>query len=439
MNKRKYYRDTENYRRIFHRGGIVMIPIGVIFFVCSLFFLVSTSIKPVESLALVLAIASAIIIVAGVGCFVVYLREPPVPTYSIPKMKFRANNRANQISRIFNSATLVDVLDIAPRTRWGYKLPSVYCYVADDLDSGFIVIENLGQFSKLSRSSLSESVSGVLNSGVVKDYEIVRSDLVLGGLFMRFDFEDLVNSERLVIHNHDLTPYISSNKHDIALGKSLIWHARKYPMMSLIARTGAGKSVLANYIASVAKLQGWDVIYNSAKRDKYVIKYGGTYEPEKIVEVAEHYIEIMQRRLEQIAAARKNDYADVNLNDILLVFDELGNLNARLADDKKLKSRWNSALSSLAMTGRSAGIHLLLISQFGTIDGFVISSVRAQVSDVVIMLGNAASSADERQYVMGGYPDVPKRTYEVGEGLALVSGAGRKWQEPHYYQAPWIE
>jgi len=34
---------------------------------------------------------------------------------------------------------------------------------------------------------------------------------------------------------------------------------------------------------------------------------------------------------------------------------------------------------------------------------------------------------------------LPTHYYGIGEGLALVSGAGRKWEQPHYYCAPWFK
>lgn len=443
MNKRRYYTgNLGSVIPILHRQGVILLPVSFVIGLTGLFLLGSHSVLEslLHDLGIFLLVVTGVCLLAGIISAVLFFAEPPAARSDLPEMNNRARKMANKIRRKFDDSKLVEVLKVAPKTRWGYELPVVEVYVADNLLSGYVLIENLGIFQSLDRAGLNESISGVLGGRRLAGLEVVRSEMTLGGLFVRFDFEDLKRSVGLRVKSGDLSAFISSDKHDIRLAPDATWHARKFPMLSIIARTGAGKSVLAGaYIARLAQMQGWQVSYNSAKKDNYVLEFGGKSKPSDIVDQAETYVEIMQRRLEQIAVARKSDYAELNMPDILLVFDELGNLNAHLTDDKKLQKRWESALKSLSMTGRSAGIHLLLISQFGTVDGFVVSSVRAQVSDNVIMLGNAASSASERQYVLGGYSDMPSHYYGIGEGLALISGSGRKWQEPHLFKAPWFE
>ena len=56
--------------------------------------------------------------------------------------------------------------------------------------------------------------------------------------------------------------------------KDLVWHSDIVPHMSIIARTRAGKSILAGrYMAPVDVTQNWIVEYNSAKFDRYVKEY----------------------------------------------------------------------------------------------------------------------------------------------------------------------
>lgn len=435
MKKRRYF-TSETSRPIYHRILIGLFPLGSALLVLSLWLLGLN--VDLGVFGYTVLFISILFITVGLICIFKFISEKNVPRFNVPKMSYRAKRIARKIERLFNEMTIVDILKITPKTKYGYPVPVIKVFISENCLEGYVLIENLGAYERIGKTTLGESISGIMKGNRLAGYEVVRSDLELGGMCMRFDFENVKGLTRLEVKHHDLTPFKSTSAHDIKLGNDLIWHTRKYPMMSLIARTGAGKSVFAGYIADMATLQGWEVRYNSAKRDKYVERFNGSYEVEDIVELAEKYVHVMTERLAVVAEKSRDDYADVGLNDILLVFDELGHLNALLSDDKKLNKRWQSALKSLSMTGRSAGIHLLLISQFGTIEGFVNSSIRAQVSDVVVMLGNAASSASERQYVMGGYADIPSRFYGIGEGLALVSGAGRKWEEPHYYQAPWI-
>lgn len=97
---------------------------------------------------------------------------------------------------------------------------------------------------------------------------------------------------------------------------------------------------------------------------------------------------------------------------------------------------YHQALSN----GASAGIHIIAISQFATKEGFLPSLARVNCSDAVIMLGGAADSPTERQYLMSGFADMPKRSYKKGQGIARIQGSGRKWENsPHFYETPWFE
>lgn len=194
-------------------------------------------------------------------------------------------------------------------------------------------------------------------------------------------------------------------------------------------------------------LQHWIVEYNSAKNDRYVKEFNGKSEPAQIVERAEYWCEVMDNRLEEINLIGKDKYLEMeNMPDIAIFFDELGNLNAALESldktDKSLKitSRWTTAINRLSATGASAGIHIIAISQFATKEGFLPSFARVNCSDAVIMLGGAADSPTERQYLMSGFSDLPKRNYGKGQGVAKINGSGKKWERtPHFYETPWFE
>lgn len=107
--------------------------------------------------------------------------------------------------------------------------------------------------------------------------------------------------------------------------------------------------------------------------------------------------------------------------------------------DKPLKKRWETAINKLSATGASTGIHIIAISQFATKEGFLPSLARVNCSDAVIMLGGAADSADERRYLMPGFTDIPKRSYDKGQGIARIVSSGKRWEEPHFFEAPWFE
>lgn len=370
-----------------------------------------------------------------------------VSVLKIDKMNKEANKLANRINKLFNDKTITDVLKLSNSTRYGEEMPEIYVFLDSSLKEGFIAIENISNFDRADRDKFEQKISGVL-SGKYQKYSVVSSELTLDDSFILFYFEDSITSERLIIDNTgDIKENISECEHHIRLAKNLVWQCNITAHLSIIARTRAGKSVLAGeYMARLMLLQNWIVEYNSAKYDRYVKEFNGKSDPIEIVERAEYWCFVMDNRLQEINNAGKDKYLDMkDMPNIAIFFDELGNLNASLESldktDKTLKitSRWITAINRLSATGASAGIHIIAISQFATKEGFLPSLARVNCSDAVIMLGGAADSPTERQYLMSGFADLPKRSYKKGQGIARIQGSGRKWETPHFYETPYIK
>lgn len=381
--------------------------------------------------------------------FIIFLKKrEQVSTLNIEDMNKKSSKVANGIRNLFNDKNITDVLKLSNSTRYGQEMPEIYVYIDESLIEGYIAIENISNWERVDKESFEQRVSGIL-AGRYQKYAIVSSELTHGDSFILFHFEDTQTPQRIVIKDTKfLNVFTSKNKHHIRLAKDLIWKADITSNFSIIARTRAGKSVLAgNYMARLMLLQGWIVEYNSAKYDRYVKEFNGISDPIKIVERAEYWCEVMDYRLEEINLAGKDKYLEMdNMNDIAVFFDELGNLNASLeALDKidkhlNITARWTTAINRLSATGASAGIHIIAISQFATKEGFLPSLARVNCSDAVIMLGGAADSPTERQYLMSGFSDMPRRSYKKGQGLAKINGSGRKWENsPHFYETPWFE
>lgn len=374
------------------------------------------------------------------------LREE-ISTISIPVMSNQANRLSQKLKRLFNDKQITDVLKLSNTTRYGDEMPELHVWINDDLNEGYIAIENIANWERAAREKFEQRVSGIL-AGKYQRFAVINSELSAGDSYILFYFEDTLTSQRLSIKTKDtLNKLVHDNKHAICLSKDLIWYSDITPMMSIIARTRAGKSVLAGrYMARLMLLQGWIVEYNSAKYDRYVKEFSGQSDPVKIVERAEYWCSVMDMRLSKINEADKEKYLELDdMPDIGLFFDELGNLNASLESldkvDKTIKvvSRWTTAINRLSSTGGSAGIHIIAISQFATKEGFLPSLARVNCSDAVIMLGGAADSPDERKYLIPGFADMPKRSYGKGQGVARVLGSGKKWEVPHFYETPWFE
>lgn len=351
----------------------------------------------------------------------------------------RASRRIRQLTQLFNDKAIIDVLKFANSTKYGYEMPVVQVFVADDLLSGSVSIENIGNYDKLDASKMEQKVSGRL-SGKFQQYAVVSSELVQDDSFIKFYFEDVNVSHRLTLKLSDIEKYKLDDRHAIQLMDNLTLHfGSDVHHMVIIGRTRSGKSMLGLYMATLMKAQGWTTEYNSAKLDRIVKRYNGQSDPEKIIERAEYWCQVMDERLAKINQANKDKYTEMSgMRDVGLFFDELGNHNAAISDDKKLKARWNKAINRLTATGASTGIHVIALSQFATVEGLGLPSLaRANVADSVIMLTQSANEPSERQYLVPGY-DLAKRRYTVGQGLghfAFIDG----WQSPHLFEAPFIK
>lgn len=389
------------------------------------------------------------ILVAITTSILSWKNREEVSKLKIKSMSKQAYKLARKIHRLFNDKQITDVLKLSNSTRYGDEMPEVAVFIEENLNEGFIAIENIANYDRADREKFEQRISGLL-AGKHQRFAVVSSELISGDSYIIFYFEDTLTSQRLYIKDNMnfLKEFVSDDKHALKLSKNLTWHADITAHLSIIARTRAGKSVLAGrYMANLMLLQDWMVEYNSAKYDRYVKEFNGQSDPTKIVERAEYWCSVMDERLAEINEAGKEKYLEMdNMPDIGLFFDELGNLNASLESldkvDKKLKitSRWTTAINRLSATGGAAGIHVIAISQFATKEGFLPSLARVNCSDAVIMLGGAADSADERKYLMSGFADMPKRSYGKGQGLARIVGSGRKWEnEPHFFETPWFE
>ncbi|MFQ6174019.1 cell division protein FtsK [Streptococcus anginosus] len=388
------------------------------------------------------------ILVAIITSILSWKNREEVSKLKIKSMSKQAYKLARKIHRLFNDKQITDILKLSNLTRYGDEMPEIYVWINSNFSEGYIAIENIANYERADREKFEQRVSGIL-SGRFQKYAVVSSELIAGDSFILFYFEDTFTSQRLYIKDNMnfLKEFVSDDKHALKLSKDLTWHADVTAHLSIIARTRAGKSVFAGrYLARLMLLQNWVVEYNSAKYDRYVKEFNGQSDPIKIVERAEYWCTIMDNRLREINEAGKEKYLEMNdMPDIAIFFDEIGNLNASLESldktDKTLKimNRWINAINKLSATGASIGIHIIAISQFATKEGFLPSLARVNCSDAVIMLGGAADSASERQYLMSGFADMPKRRYDKGQGLAKIMGSGRKWEiAPHFFETPWF-
>ena len=358
-----------------------------------------------------------------------------LPVLEVPEMGFKAQHKANKIRRNFTPDLLVNHLGLGQHFKKGYKLPSVHAYMASDLSSGWIKIENLAVASKLDRDALKTDISGAVLLGSLSKYVIEDSFFDDDKRWLTFNFENVDVNHNFVVQENDYKPFVSENRHVIRLNDRLAWTDVH---LMIVGTSGSGKSKLIEYILNVADLQGWEISFNSGKSDvltkKYAAHWSGKSDVEEIVTVAEHYVQVMERRLKQIEKANVDSYEDTNLRDILVVFDELLDVNSTL--DKDQSKRWNAAIKKLSGKSRSAGLRLIIASQHGTVTGLVGTDARVNFQNAII-LGRSANDGSQRQFVMPGF-DMDNAKYPRGTGLAFFPNS-EFYAEPKRYVTPWLE
>lgn len=446
----KYRRINRNSTSVLQAYQVALIACGISLITLLLIIFISNLVSPFEMFASMINFFRLLIKwvefigFVSLALYIIFNKQrEQVSTFEIPEMSESAKKISKKILRLFNDKQITDVLKLSNSTRYGDEMPLIYIWFDEDCSNGFIAIENICNFERMDREKYEQRLSGIL-SGKYKRFAVVSSELSSGDVYMLFYIEDTLTSQRFHINNSNksLNEFVSEDIHAICLSNDLVWHTDIVPHMSIIARTRAGKSVfVGSYMIPLMKKQGWIVEYNSAKLDRYVNEFNGHHEAEEIVKRAEYWVTVMKERLARINVYGKDKYLDMDdMSDIAVVFDELGNLNAELELNKDLKKRWESSINKLTATGGSSGIHVIAISQFATKEGFLPSLARVNCSDAVIMLGGAADSGDERRYLLAGFADLPKRSYEKGQGIARIVGSGRKWENsPHFYETSWFD
>lgn len=444
MKKKKYRRFVKSEKdklqlHLFFLVWLLAVFVFSLFFYLLDFFILRNSFFSKISFFIKMILFCVLILLSVLEIFL-YKKREIVAVFEVGKMNKKATKMARKMKLLFTDRKIIDVLKLANKTIYGYEIPEVFVFFERDLSEGYIAFENIANFEIMDKNKYEQKMGGILN-GKFQKYSIVSSELVNSDSYMLFHFEDTTTSKRFIVENDNYSKFVSDNLHHIKLAEDLTWYADLSPHFAIVARTRSGKTYLCRYMAEIMLLQNWSVEFNSTKIDNQVKKYNGYSDAVEIVERAEYYVNVMNERLKLLSSLNKEKYLEVEtMNDIAVLFDEIGNLNASLKSlHKSYFERWTHAINKLSATGASAGIHIICCSQQGTLESFVPSLTRDNISDCVIMLGGSADSADERRYLMSGFADMPRRNYKRGTGLARLITSGRKWEVPHFFECPLIK
>jgi len=328
MRKRRFRRIKPTPNCLLQGYQLSLIAFEVASGLSVLLFFINQTITVLSSyLSKLLIYSIAVTIITFLILLYTWLQREEVSSIEIPLMSNKSQKLAQQLKRLFNDKQVTDVLKLSNTTRYGEEMPEIEIWIDEDLSSGYIAIENIANWERADREKFEQCVSGIL-SGKYQRFAVTNSELTYGDSYIIFHIEDTLTSQRLFVKEgtDTLQPFVNDDSHAIQLAKDLVWHSDIVPHMSIIARTRAGKSVLAGrYMAQLMLHQNWIVEYNSAKFDRYVKEYRGKSDPIDIVKRTEYWCSIMEERLAKINEADKEKYLEMdNMPDIALFYDELG-------------------------------------------------------------------------------------------------------------------
>ena len=206
-----------------------------------------------------------------------YFSREQVSVITIPKMSPQSYKMSKkyEIYLAISKSLIFSTFQI--QVGFGEEMPEIYVWIDEKQLNGYIAIENIANWERADREKFEQRVSGIL-SGKYQRFAVTNSELTYGDSYIIFHIEDTLTSQRLFVKEgtDTLQPFVNDDSHAIQLSKDLVWHSDIVPHMSIVARTRAGKSVLAGrYMAQLMLHQNWIVEYNSAKFDPYVKEYRG--------------------------------------------------------------------------------------------------------------------------------------------------------------------
>ncbi|KGH87576.1 hypothetical protein [Oenococcus oeni] len=374
----------------------------------------------------------------------------PLDLYS----KFQSHRIHQQVLKSVEEKTLKIGVEL-PNQR-GYKLPGINVKAKfskeHQLESAYIDLEKMGQVEELKKQYFPENLSSSFSGRPFNNLNVTIVEDSLSSKWIRFWIENTVDSRKITIDSKQ--KLVLENNYQIPLMQNYFHNFHENNSLAIVGRTRSGKTMLVYYLVSIlsSKLPAQNIFIATDKQDylyslskllptgNYLDLFNGKFDGEVLFQMSQRLVGLMKKRQEFIyenTSEPGSDYLSVGLKDIYFFVDEIGNYsfpsNRKLDDKRTIKQAFNDNLKIIAKQGRSAGVHLILITQFASSEAFD-TDIRAQLTGR-ILLGN--STGGERQFL---FPteEIPDRAYGISKGIATFDGV-KNWQHPKYFEAPLID
>lgn len=219
-----------------------------------------------------------------------------------------------------------------------------------------------------------------------------------------------------------------------------VWNFDQAPHGLIAGVTGGGKTYFAAYLFGQLYLRGNVKVIDPKHSDLYQIgemilgKKDSAYAPNQICRLLRETTIELDQRYDKLTNSHilGANYRSISLLPITIIFDEYAAFLSSIKNDKKLKTEADQYIRKIILTGRQAGVFIIIMMQ----------KPNAEVIDTDIrdQLGLRATlgSMDDTGYrmVFGQHDNFHYEYRPTGSGYIYVPGSG--YQVPQKMLAPKI-
>jgi DNA segregation ATPase FtsK/SpoIIIE-like protein len=230
--------------------------------------------------------------------------------------------------------------------------------------------------------------------------------------------------------------------YEIPLQQGVNWNLRRSPHGIISGNSGGGKSFAVLYLLIILSIKQNTLFLADPKESdmsslaEFMPPNRVASEEDDILAMASEVREIMKQRYKYMKSERvrkglfQKDYVDFGYSAVIFVIEEMADFVSSL--DKKNRENFDKIIKSITMKGRQSGVFLCSIMQSPNTNN-ISSESRSQMG-LRVYLG--MSGGIEYRMLFGEGFTYPKRTFNAGQGLYMLSG---KTPAPEVIEMPRLD
>lgn len=226
----------------------------------------------------------------------------------------------------------------------------------------------------------------------------------------------------------------------IPIDRQITWDFFNKPHALVSGITGGGKSYFAMYLFYRLLQCGEVRIIDPKHADLWQAgnivlgEKNSVFLPNQICRILRETCEEIDRRYDLMSSAARlgMSYLDLKLQPVTLIFDEFAAFFASVSQNKKLKDEADKYLRKIILTGRQAGVYIVILMQKPAAE-VISTDVRDQLG-MRVTLG----AMDDGGYrmVFGSQDGFVYHYRPSGSGYIFIPGEG--YQTPQVFDAPYM-